>query len=104
VSASALTEIKLLQKQRELHLTFANGEQFALPCQFVRAQSPAADGSQTKCGSRLPVNISAIEPVGNYAVKLIFDDGHNTGIYDWNYLYQIAKIAERDGITASPQV
>lgn len=91
MSNIALSEIKLLQKSRVLSLAFDSGEAFDLPCQYLRVQSPAADGELTSCETKLPVNISGIEPVGNYAVKLLFDDGHCTGIYSWEYLYKIAK-------------
>ncbi|MEM1243583.1 MAG: gamma-butyrobetaine hydroxylase-like domain-containing protein [Pseudomonadota bacterium] len=91
-------EIKLLQKQRMLFIDFGT-EQFELSCEYLRINSPSAevrghgmDNTQKPkpASGKSNVNIISIEPVGNYAVKLIFDDGHHTGIYSWDYLYEIA--------------
>ena len=90
------TEIKLLQKPRQLEITFENGEHFVLSCEYLRVSSPSAEVRGHSPGTgQLPrdkqnVNIISIEPVGNYAVKFIFDDGHDTGLYTWEYLYQLA--------------
>jgi len=89
------TEIKLLQKERLLTITFDNGEQYALPCEYLRVFSPSAEvrghGNPVLVTGKHAVNIIGIDPVGQYAVKLRFDDGHNTGIYSWDYLYQLGK-------------
>lgn len=88
-------EIKLLQKARLVEIKFDNEEFFTLPCQYLRVYSPSADirGHSGTPGilqiEKEEVNIIGIDPVGNYAVKLIFDDGHNTGIYSWDYLYDL---------------
>ena len=85
-------EIKLLQKTKRLELVFPENEQFSLPCYYVRQHSPSAENRYSKSGDvAKEVNIIAIEPVGNYAVKLVFDDGHDTGIYSWDKLYQLGK-------------
>lgn len=90
------TKIKLLQKQRLLQITFDNGRHFVLPCEYLRVFSPSAEvrghgaGELTLITGKQDVNIMAIEPVGNYAIKLIFDDGHNSGIYSWHVLYDLA--------------
>lgn len=90
-------EIKLRQKDRWLELSFDNGEQFRLSCETLRVHSPSAEvQGHGGVGGTTPshkeqVNIKAIEPVGHYAVKLIFDDGHQSGLYTWDYLYKLAK-------------
>lgn len=89
------TEIKLLQKSRCLDLTFDTGECFSLPCEYLRVYSPSAEvkghaleQSNLVLGKE-NVNIIGIDPVGQYAVKLVFDDGHDTGIYSFDWLYQL---------------
>jgi DUF971 family protein len=90
------TNIKLLQKQRMVEITFSNDETYRLSCEYLRVYSPSAEvvGHAGK-GGQLPVgkeqvNIIGIEPVGQYAVKFVFDDGHDTGIYHWAKLYELA--------------
>jgi len=90
-------DIKLLQKERIVELTFDNGQRYKLSCEYLRVNSPSAEvqghggrGKKMVIGKE-QVNITAIEPVGNYAVKLTFDDGHNTGIYSWETLYKLAQ-------------
>ena len=95
------TEITLHQQSRILEIRFDEGERFELPCEILRVYSPSAEVKGHGSGQGvLPigkegVNITAIEPVGNYAVKLIFDDGHATGIYSWGYLYDLGKRLDR---------
>ena len=95
------TEITLHQQSRILEIRFDDGERFELPCEILRVYSPSAEVKGHGSGQGvLPigkegVNITAIEPVGNYAVKLIFDDGHATGIYSWGYLYDLGKRLDR---------
>ena len=87
------TEIKLHQVSRKLELTFDDGKTFQLPCEFLRVYSPSAEvrghgpGQETLQAGKKNVEIKAVEPVGNYAVQLAFSDGHNTGIYSWDILY-----------------
>ena len=87
------TEIKLHQLSRLLELTFDDGKTFQLPCEFLRVYSPSAEvrghgaGQETLQVGKQNVEIKAVEPVGNYAVQLMFSDGHNTGIYSWDILY-----------------
>jgi DUF971 family protein len=86
-------EIKLHQLSRLLELTFDDGKTFQLPCEFLRVYSPSAEvrghgkGQETLQVGKKNVEIKAVEPVGNYAVQLAFSDGHNTGIYSWDILY-----------------
>lgn len=89
-------DIKFLQKSRILEIQFDNGERFSLPCEYLRVFSPSAEvkghgqsEGQLVSGKK-DINIIDIEPVGHYAVKLIFDDGHRTGIYSWENLYDLA--------------
>jgi len=89
------TELHLHQKARLLDMDFADGQHFSLPCEYLRVYSPSAEvrGHGTGPGilqtGKRNVNIIGIEPVGNYAVKLIFDDGHSSGIYSWDWLYEL---------------
>ena len=89
------TEIKLHQKSRVLEVTFDDGSAFKLPCEYLRVYSPSAEvrghgpGQEVLQLGKENVNITNIEPVGTYAVVLHFDDGHNTGIYSWDYLHDL---------------
>lgn len=87
------TEIKLHQMSRMLELTFNDGRNFQLSCEFLRVYSPSAEvrghgpGQETLQVGKRNVEVKSIEAVGNYAVLLAFSDGHNTGIYSWDILY-----------------
>jgi len=91
------TEINLHKKTRVLEIAFEDGARFSLPCEYLRVYSPSAEvqghgpGQGVLQVGKEAVNIEAIEPVGNYAVSLTFDDGHNTGIYSWETLYTLGK-------------
>jgi len=88
------TEIKLHQKSRVLEISFADGKTFELPCEFLRVYSPSAEvrghgpGQEVLQAGKKEVGITHIEPVGTYAIQLVFSDGHDTGIYSWDLLYQ----------------
>ena len=91
------TEIRYDSAGRMLHVEFADGSRFALPAEYLRVESPSAEvqghspqQKQTVPGRR-HVGIIAIEPVGNYAVRLQFDDLHDTGIYSWEYLFELGR-------------
>ena len=87
------TEIKLHQKSRVLEISFADGKTFQLPCEFLRVYSPSAEvrghgpGQEVLQTEKKLVEISNIEPIGNYAILPTFSDGHSTGIYSWGLLY-----------------
>src|SRR5436190_1933793 len=87
------TEIKLHQKSRVLEISFADGNTFRLPCEFLRVHSPSAEvrghgpGQEVLQVGKREVAINRVEPVGTYAVQLVFSDGHDTGIYSWDLLY-----------------
>lgn len=91
------TDIKLHQASRLLEISFDDGKHAKLSCEFLRVYSPSAEvrghgaGQEVLQIGKEDVNITGIEPIGNYAVKLTFSDGHDTGLYSWDYLYDIAK-------------
>ena len=94
------TEITLHQASRRLDVAFSDGQHYQLPIEYLRVYSPSAEvrghgpGQETlQTGKRL-VGISEIVPVGNYAVQLHFSDGHNTGIYSWDYLKELGENQE----------
>ena len=87
------TEIKLHQKSRVIELVFSDASRFELSYELLRVYSPSAEvrghgpGQEVLQVGKREVDISALEPVGNYAVQLRFSDGHSTGIYAWDYLF-----------------
>ena len=89
--------IKLHQKSRLLEIAFDDNTECMLSCEFLRVYSPSAEvrghgiGQEVLQTGKEDVNILAIEPVGQYAIKLIFSDGHDTGLYSWDYLYDLAR-------------
>lgn len=95
------TEIRLHQRSRKLEVQFDDGSAFELPCEYLRVMSPSAEvqghgpGQQVLVAGKAGVGIQAIHPVGHYAVLLSFDDGHDTGIYSWDTLYQLGRDYEQ---------
>ncbi len=91
------TEIRLHRRSRILELAFDDGSRFELSCEFLRVHSPSAEvkghgpGQEILVTGKRDVNIERIEPVGQYAVKLCFDDGHDTGLYSWSLLYELGR-------------
>ena len=89
------TGIKLRTKSKTLELEYNGGKHYALSCEYLRVYSPSAEvkghgpGQEVLQTGKIDVNISAIKPVGNYALQLVFDDGHDTGLYSWSYLYDM---------------
>jgi DUF971 family protein len=90
-------DIRLHQASRMLEIKFDNNTECMLSCEFLRVYSPSAEvkghgpGQETLQIDKELVNITAIEPIGNYAVKLVFSDGHDTGLYSWDYLYYLGE-------------
>ena len=88
------TDIKLHSKSRYLEITF-DKEVFCLPCEYLRVHSPSAEvqghgpGQEVLQVNKEQVNIVAIEPIGQYAVRLVFSDSHNSGLYSWDILYDL---------------
>lgn len=91
------TEIRLSADRRVLNVAFEDGARFALPAEYLRVSSPSAEVQghspleRKVIGGKRSVAILAVEPIGNYAVKLGFDDMHDTGIYGWGYLHTLGR-------------
>lgn len=89
------TDITYRKSEHVLYVTFDTGETRALPARLLRTESPSAEVQGHHPSQKITVTgkenvaITAIEPVGNYAVRLIFDDGHQTGLYTWSFLYHL---------------
>jgi DUF971 family protein/molybdopterin converting factor small subunit len=94
------TEINLHRKSRLLIIAFSDGERFELPCEYLRVFSRAKEvrTMDTPITGKEDVNIIRIEPQGQYAVRLVFDDGHDTGIYSWDTLYELGEKREDNWI------
>lgn len=91
------TEIRLHQKSRILEIAFADGERFELPYEYLRVFTPSAEarghgpGQETLQVGKREVTVERIEPVGNYAIRPVFSDGHDSGLYSWDMLYNLGK-------------
>lgn len=91
------TEIRYRKAERLLAVSFDDGQSFELPAELLRVESPSAEvqghhpSEKKLIAGRRHVGIIAIEPVGNYAVRLSFDDLHESGIYTWDYLYELGR-------------
>jgi DUF971 family protein len=94
-------EIRLEKATQVLEVAFDDGARFSLPAEYLRVESPSAEvqghgpGGKKIVPGRRHVGIIGIEPVGNYAVRLLFDDLHDTGIYSWDYLHELGRERER---------
>ncbi len=95
-------EINLHQKSRVLELIYEDGTRHELPCEYLRVYSPSAEvrghgpGEEKLQLGKEEVEIESIEPVGNYAVKLVFSDGHDSGLYDWDTLFELGQHYEEN--------
>jgi DUF971 family protein len=95
------TEIRLRKAEKILEVTFDDGRSFRIPAELLRVESPSAEvqghgpSQKTQVPGRRHVGIIEVEPVGNYAVRLVFDDLHDTGIYTWAYLHHLGLNQER---------
>lgn len=91
------TEIRLRKAARTLDVTFDDGLSVSLPAEYLRVESPSAEvqghGAETKktVGGKQAVTIERLEPVGNYAVRILFGDGHDSGLFTWDYLYELGE-------------
>jgi DUF971 family protein len=91
------SEIRLNSARDELRVTFESGEMVALPAEYLRVLSPSAEvqghspSERKVIGGKRNVLITDVEPVGNYAVRLVFSDGHSTGLYSWSYLHELGQ-------------
>lgn len=91
------TELRLKSAEKRLEVDFDDGRRFSFPAEFLRVESPSAEvrghgpGQRTLVVGRRHVGIMRLEPVGNYAVRIVFNDLHDTGIYSWRYLYELGE-------------
>ena len=89
------TELRLEPDKKTLIVAFDNGQRFMLPAEYLRVESPSAEvqghspSQKQIIKGKEGVTISGLEPVGNYAVRIRFDDGHDTGLFSWDYLYEL---------------
>ena len=94
-------ELRLKRAEKRREVAFEDGSRFSLSAEYLRVESPSAEvqghgaGQKTLVHGRAHVGIMDLEPVGNYAVRIKFDDLHDTGIYSWNYLYQLGVEYEK---------
>ena len=92
--------IQLRSRSRQLELEYAGGERYSLSCEYLRVYSPSAEvlghgpGQEVLQTGKQNVAITDVKPVGNYALQLVFDDGHDTGLYSWTYLYELCQTRE----------
>ena len=99
--SAAPTEIKLHQKSRVLEIAFDDGRTFRLPYEYLRVYSPSAEvrghgpGQEVLQTGKQSIEIRSVEAVGSYAVQPVFSDGHGTGIYSWDYLYELGQNQEK---------
>ena len=96
-SAPWPTELRLHKDRRYLTVSFDNGQSFQLPAEYLRVRSPSAEvqghspDERKTVGGKREVQILEVLPVGNYAVRLVYDDMHSTGIYSWEYLHELGR-------------
>jgi len=97
MSEPVATEIKVRSKSRLLEVCFADGSRFELPFEYLRVHSPSAEvkghgpGQEVLVLGKETVGVRAVEPIGQYAVKIVFDDGHDTGLFTWRYLHELGR-------------
>jgi len=95
------SEIRLQKKSRRLTVDYDGGSHFELPFEYLRVHSPSAEvkghgpGQEVLQTGKENVQITALEPVGHYAIRIVFDDGHDTGLYTWKYLYELGAEYEK---------
>jgi DUF971 family protein len=96
-AARTATSIKLRRQSRLLEVSFDDGTTHSLPFEYLRVYSPSAEvrghgpGQETLQLGKHEVQVRVVEPIGNYAVRLVFDDGHDTGLYTWGFLYELGE-------------
>jgi DUF971 family protein len=94
-------EIRLKRADKVLEIDFDDGQSFRLPAEYLRVESPSAEvqghgpGQKQLVAGRAHIGILRVEPVGNYAIRIVFDDLHDTGIYSWSYLHQLGREREQ---------
>jgi DUF971 family protein len=101
MSGPLLQEIKLRRRSRLLEVSFDDGSRYQLPFEYLRVYSPSAEvqghgpGEGVLVVGKEQVEVRTVEPIGHYAVRLVFDDGHDTGLYTWSYLHELGEQRER---------
>lgn len=99
MNAPKPTAIKLHKTSRLLEVAYADATRFQLPAEYLRVHSPSAEvqghGQPVLIGGKRKVGIDAVQPVGRYAVRLLFDDGHNTGLFSWEVLWDLGQNQDR---------
>ena len=94
-------ELRLDKSKTLLSISFDSGERFELPAEYLRVESPSAEvlghgpGQKQIVPGKREVKIAELEPVGNYAVRVVFDDHHDTGLYSWDYLHELGREHDR---------
>jgi DUF971 family protein len=93
------SELRVFKAEARLEIDFSDGKSYALPAEYLRVESPSAEvmghgGPTTRkiVSGRRHVKIVSVEPVGNYAIRIVFDDKHDTGIYSWSYLHELGEM------------
>jgi len=100
MTGALATEIKLRTRSRLLDVAFSDGRRFELPFEYLRVYSPSAEvqghgpGQSVLVVGKEKVVVKEVEPIGQYAVRLVFDDGHGTGLFTWKYLYELGEHRE----------
>ena len=96
-AAPAPLEIRVRRASRKLEVDFAGGIQFSYPAEYLRVESPSAEvqghsaDQKVTVPGKADVGIQSVEPIGHYAIRINFDDGHDTGIFTWEYLFQLGQ-------------
>jgi DUF971 family protein len=100
IMAVTPVEIRLRKASKLLVVSFDDGSEFSLPFEYLRVYSPSAEvkghgpGQETLQTGKENVSITSVDPVGRYAVRLVFDDGHDSGLYSWTYLHELGRNME----------
>ncbi len=95
------SEIRVRRASRSIEVDFEDGSRFSLPAELLRVLSPSAEvqghspAERKVVAGKRNVGLTSVEPIGHYAVRILFDDGHNTGIYTWDYLYELGQEQEQ---------
>lgn len=93
------TKLAFKRSDRRLDIAFEGGDEFSIPFELLRVESPSAEvqghhaSQKTVVAGKSQVGVTEAEPVGRYAVRLVFDDGHSSGIFSWDYLYELGENA-----------
>ena len=95
------TDIRLKKRERLIEITFEDGASFSLPAELLRVESPSAEvqghgaGQKKTLPGKAGIAMESVEPVGNYALRIIFSDGHDSGLYTWEELYRLGRDQEK---------